>query len=848
MQILHGDTSFILQEEIPVVTEPFIDDVPVKGPDSRYQDEDGTYECIPANPGIRRFIWEHLENVNRVIQRIKHAGGTFSAAKSSLCVETAIIVGHKCTMEGRLPDESRVQKIVDWPICRDLTEVRGFLGTLGTLRIFIKNFATHAKPLVHLTRKDVEFEFGNDQLLAMEKLKMMAQNCPAIKALDYASDQEIILAVNSSWMAVGFILSQKGEDGKRYPSRFGSITWNEVEQRYSQAKLELYGLFRALKAVKMFVIGAINFVVEVDAKYIKGMINNPDIQPNAPINRWIAGILLFNFKLRHVPAKDHVSADGLSRRPRSPEDPDEDDDVEEWIDQAYAFSIECLNAYVEDVRTKPSHKNDNGETFSIHMDRPSNAKQDSGLVLSTQIQHIPESEQAKEKESKLAEIRRFLEDPVRNTDMKDQEFQRFVRKASDFFVLDNKLWKKDRLGRHKLVLEKPKRLEVIRQAHDDLGHKGVFTVRSRIGQRFWWPTMDDDIKWFVKTCHECQVRLLKKIMIPPTVPMPHGLFRKVYIDTMLMPKAKGYRYIVHARCSLMSYPEWTMLKHENFKTLAKFIHDTLLCRWGAIEIMVTDNAPQYLQAADFLAQKHHIHRIKISPYNSQAQGPIERRHYDVREALIKAADGDESRWPDVAPSVFWAERVTIQKSTGYSPFYMAHGVEPLLPFDLAEATYLAPKMDSLMTTEELIAERAKMLQKRTGDLNRVREEVVKARWESVKQLEKKMKHKITDFALNPGSLVLVRNSKFDKTLSDKTKPRYFGPMVVVRRTKGGSYILGELDGTLSKLRFAAFRLIPYYPRDIKAVPVTRLLEDHPEDLESTTHDSGNPLDVEDSVD
>ena len=53
----------------------------------------------------------------------------------------------------------------------------------------------------------------------------------------------------------------------------------------------------------------------------------------------------------------------------------------------------------------------------------------------------------------------------------------------------------------------------------------------------------------------------------------------------------------------------------------------------------------------------------------------------------------------------------IQKSTGYSPFYMAHGVEPLLPFDLAEASYLAPKFDGLMTTEDLIAEQAKMLQK-----------------------------------------------------------------------------------------------------------------------------------------
>ena len=849
MQILHGDSSFILQDEIPQVTEPFIDDIPVKGPETQYQDKNGVYETIPGNPGIRRFIWEQLENINRVIQRIKHAGGTFSGLKSNLCAETAVIVGHKCTIEGRLPDESRVQKIIDWPICRNLTEVRGFLGTLGTIRIFIKNFASLAKPLVQLTRKDVEFEFGEEQIMSMEKLKMLVQNCTAIKAIDYNSDREVTLAVDTSWMAVGFILSQQGEDGKRYPSRYGLITWNKTEQRYSQAKLELYGLFRALKAVKMYIIGVKNFVVEVDAKYIKGMINNPDIQPSATINRWIAGILLFNFKLRHVSAKDHTPADRLSRRPRSPDDPDDDQNTEEWIDEAYSFSMEQLNS-LEGVRDRKRPQNGLHNILEVNDEitevfSPQTRFTQTKLVMTAEVLEIPRSDKARLRDKKLEVIKGFLKEPTGISDVPEPDQRKLVRSASEFFVLDGKLWKKHREGRHKLVIEEERRLELIRQAHDELGHKGIFTVRQRLGERFWWPYMEEDIKWFVKTCHECQVRLLKKVVIPPTVASPAGLFRKVYMDTMLMPKSKGYRYIIHARCSLTSYPEWTMVKNENFKSIAKFIYENLLCRWGALEIMVSDNAPQYLQASEYLAEKYHIHHIKISPYNSRAQGPIERRHFDVREALIKAADGDTSRWPDVAPSVFWAERVSIQKSTGYSPYFLAHGVEPLFPFDLAEATYLAPKIDGLMTTEDLIAQRAIMLQKRPQDLLRVREQVVKARWDSVKQLEKLMKNSLHDYKFDPGSLVIVRNSKFDKTLSDKTKPRYFRPMVVIRRTKGGSYVLGELDGSLSKLRFAAFRLMPYHPRNIKAVPVTKFWDDSLEDLEDITHESGNRMDIED---
>jgi hypothetical protein len=266
-----------------------------------------------------------------------------SATKFVLAAPTAIIIGHKCTFEGRIPEDSKVQKICDWPECRTVTQVHSFLGICGVLRIFICNFSKIARPLINLTRKNVAFEWGEEQQVAMQTLKDVILESPALRAIDYECGHEVILAVDTSNIAVGYILLQVREDGKRYPSRFGSISLTEVESRYSQAKLELYGLFHALCAVCVHIFGITNLTVEVDAKYIKGMINNPDFQPNATINRWIAGILLFSFTLVHVPATMHTSANGLSRRQPAEGDITEEDDHEDWLDRSYSFSIEILN-------------------------------------------------------------------------------------------------------------------------------------------------------------------------------------------------------------------------------------------------------------------------------------------------------------------------------------------------------------------------------------------------------------------------------------------------------------------------------------------------------------------------
>jgi hypothetical protein len=149
MQIFHGDVTKTLEDEIPHVTIPFVDDVPIKGSKTRYENEDyeGGYETLPENPGIRRFVWEQFQRNNRIAQRMKYVGATFSGKKAELCQPELVIVGHRCTYEGRLPDKAKVAKIQNWGPLEDLTSVRGFLG-------FIEHTADCVR-LNHLTSRDM---------------------------------------------------------------------------------------------------------------------------------------------------------------------------------------------------------------------------------------------------------------------------------------------------------------------------------------------------------------------------------------------------------------------------------------------------------------------------------------------------------------------------------------------------------------------------------------------------------------------------------------------------------------------------------------------------------------------
>ena len=83
-----------------------MDDIGVKGPKTTYSNEE-------LAPGIRRYMVEHIQNLDTVLAELERAGVTIARAKSQFCRVGIKIVGYICDANGRHPDTSKVLKILD---------------------------------------------------------------------------------------------------------------------------------------------------------------------------------------------------------------------------------------------------------------------------------------------------------------------------------------------------------------------------------------------------------------------------------------------------------------------------------------------------------------------------------------------------------------------------------------------------------------------------------------------------------------------------------------------------------------------------------------------------------------
>jgi hypothetical protein len=142
-------------------------------------------------------------------------------------------------------DPVKISGINDWPTPRTVKDVHSFLGFCNFYRPFIRGFATVARPLNELRRKDAPWAWETRQQQAFATLKHRVTSEPILA--QPVLNEQFDLKVNASGFAVGAVLLQKKEDRKRHPVGYYSATLNKAERNYDIYNLELLAIVKALR-------------------------------------------------------------------------------------------------------------------------------------------------------------------------------------------------------------------------------------------------------------------------------------------------------------------------------------------------------------------------------------------------------------------------------------------------------------------------------------------------------------------------------------------------------------------------------------------------------------------------
>ena len=80
----------------------------------------------------------------------------------------------------------------------------------------------------------------------------------------------------------------------------------------------------------------------------------------------------------------------------------------------------------------------------------------------------------------------------------------------------------------------------------------------------------------------------------------------------------------------------------------------------------------------------------------------------------------KEKWIQNLHTVLWADRTTVRASTGMTPYEVEYGQRPLLPIELEIPTWSVMNWDEVRTQADLVAMRARVLERREEDLEEAR--------------------------------------------------------------------------------------------------------------------------------
>ena len=220
-------------------------------------------------------------------------------------------------------------------------------------------------------------------------------------------------------------------------------------------------------------------------------------------------------------------------------------------------------------------------------------------------------------------------------------------------------------------------------------------------------------------------------------------------------------------------------------------------------------------------------RLHTTAYHPQTDGHVERFNGTLAEGLSTYVSTHQKDWDKHLPLILFAYRVSLNATTGESPFHLLYGREPHLPIDV---TLILPDSNVSSSVAKLRAEIVKNL-----------EEAQHIAVSNTQLAQQKMKEyydqKSAPAPYEIGSQVWVYTPKKWKGLSKKLQHNYHGPYRIVTKLSPVHFRLRTLDNRPVSVPVHANRLKPYHD------PADRPIESPNVDLDSPDlQDSDLPAD------
>jgi hypothetical protein len=162
----------------------------------------------------------------------------YQVKKSFFFKEEVECLGFIISKAGIKPDTEKIKAIQKWSQPHNKREVKGFLGTTGFYRKFIKDYAAIAKPLRILTADNIApEEFSNQSVKeAFQKLKDKLCSPPILCSPDLK--KPFRMYTDASKDGYSCILAQVDKEGKEYVVAYYSKATTEGESKRHSTELE----------------------------------------------------------------------------------------------------------------------------------------------------------------------------------------------------------------------------------------------------------------------------------------------------------------------------------------------------------------------------------------------------------------------------------------------------------------------------------------------------------------------------------------------------------------------------------------------------------------------------------